>query len=708
MQKANHDTCTRWLKIACLMVIAGASTAPMHAMQIMQVGVNATAVEIPPGDTEETPTANGFSIKKEDQKLIEQFEDFERYRDKKAWDKAFKALDTFSATADPNAMAPTKDGFWIPTRQKFLRSLLALPADGKEAYRLFNDPRAKQQWEQALAHETAGDADNITLLKKLVSQFFITSVGDKAADHLGDALFEAGDYIGAAQAWEQVLNFYPETSIAPLRLKMKQATALARAGRWEAFGQVSASIREKHAGESLKIAGKDVTVEAYLNSLARPTTQPTTAVSPGLAQSTTPLSLPTRDQPLWQMQFLDQSLADKIFSQINQNGWGVQMAPMVRVVPAAVTDGRRVYLNWYGIVWAVDAQTGKLVWWSSHFKKLAEKFNELTQWQVDARRFTIAMAGDSLLTISVNLDKLNNQEPFRLTSIDPATGKRKWSTDTGALQNWAFIGSPLVVESTIYITAHPKDSQDIHLLALGLDGKLLFESKLGQPQIGNNWRGMPVYPLPLLQYSAGMLYVLTNNGAVIAFDTVARDIEWAFSYDKPFVQNQNYNQVEPADAPATAWLRDGLLYFKDRGTRYMYALDLGGPMLKWKRALGTDTALAGFDEKNFYLLTTGPDNTSLSAVDFQTGAMLKSSKLPDANDNVRALIAGSSYLMFLSRGIFAVNTAVDDVTRDTRNFRGIDRDSLGGVLLRTPDTLISISNLSVTAYPIGTTAGAVK
>ena len=41
---------------------------------------------------EEAPKTGGFSVKKEDAKIIEQFEDFERYRDKKAWEKAFKAL----------------------------------------------------------------------------------------------------------------------------------------------------------------------------------------------------------------------------------------------------------------------------------------------------------------------------------------------------------------------------------------------------------------------------------------------------------------------------------------------------------------------------------------------------------------------------------------------------------------------------------------
>ena len=69
-------------------------------------------------DGEEAPKTNGFSIKKEDQKIIEQFEDFERFRDKKAWDRAFTSLNKLFETGDTGAMSPTKEGFWIPTRPK--------------------------------------------------------------------------------------------------------------------------------------------------------------------------------------------------------------------------------------------------------------------------------------------------------------------------------------------------------------------------------------------------------------------------------------------------------------------------------------------------------------------------------------------------------------------------------------------------------------
>jgi outer membrane protein assembly factor BamB len=705
----------QWHALALCTLAVGLCVYEPAALARRRVLVSPAVVDVMAGDSEDATKTNGFSVKKEDQKVLEQFDDFERFRDKKAWDRAFKALDTISGTADSGAMSSTKDGFWIPTRQKFVRSLVSLPPEGREAYRLFNDAKARQNLDKALAHEAAGDADSIELLKKTVDQFLITSVGDKAADRLGDALFEAGDYAGAQRAWGQILSYYPETTLPTVRLQIKQATAMARSGRWEPFRVLAASLNEKHAGETIKIGGREMAISEYLALLARPTTtQPaTTQVLAETSSDLSPLKLPKDDHPAWQMEFLDPALSEKMFAQINQNGWGMQAAPMLKVVPAAVTDGKRVYVNWYGIVWAIDGETGKLVWWSDHFKKLAEKFNELMQWQVDSSRFTVTLVGDALLTVSVNLDKVNNQEPFRLACLDAATGKRKWTTETGPLQGWAFVGSPLVVDSEIYITAHPKDTQEIHLLALSMDGKLRWESKLGQPQLGNNWRGQPVYALPLLKYVGGMLYICTNNGAVIAFDTASHAMQWAFSYDRGPVQDQNNgrfgwngNQMEVSEPPASVWTHDGSLFFKDRGGRMMFEIDLAGPSMKWSRPIGEDTTVVGYDDSNFYLLSTGPDNTFLSTVDWDSGEMVRSSKLPDATDAVRALSAGGKYLLFLSRGIFEVDTTITDVTRDTRSFRGFDKDSQGGSLLRAGNKLISVSNLSVTAYPMGDEATA--
>jgi outer membrane protein assembly factor BamB len=685
--------------------------APVAMAQVMV----AAPVAVDDGAAAEEDTQNaakGFSVKKEEQKVIEQLEDFDRYRDKKAWDRAFKALDGVVSTAQANGMAPMKDGFWIPTRQKVLRSLVSLPPEGKEAYRLFNDAKGKQALDQALAREAAGEKETLADLKKAVEQFFVTSVGDKLADRLGDAMFEAGDYTGAARVWEQIIKYCPETTLAPVRLQIKRATALARGGRWEQFKQTSASISEKYPSETVKVGGKDVPVEQYLRSLAQPATRPTTktAAPAQTSDDGSAITLPAKDHPAWQFVFVYPELKDKIYTGLNQNGWGMQFGHMADAVPAAVSDGKRVFLNWYGIVWALDAETGKLLWWTDHFKKIGDKFNEIAQWQLDEHRFSLTVVSDaqgneSLLSVATNVDKLNNQEPFRLISYDPATGKKKWGSDTGSLSGWAFIGEPLVVDATIYITGHPKNNQEIHLLAVSQDGKLLWETLLGQPVVGNNWRGMPMYPLPMLQYSAGMLYVMTGNGAVIAVDSVGHSIEWAFTYERPQGMDMNrfggwYNMPQPTEPAGNSWLADGVLYFKDRGAKMIYALDLGGPTLKFSRAVGADTSVAGYDDKHVYLLSIGQDNTSLSAVQWDGMKMVKSSKLPDGTENTRPIAACGSYFVFLSRGIFTVNANEPDVTKDTRAFRGEDRDSLGGALMRVGDKLVSVSNLAVTAYPL--------
>ncbi len=654
---------------------------------------------------QEDPAKNkGFSVKKEDQKLIEQFEDFERFRDKKVWDKAFKALDAVLAANKAGGMTPAKDGFWIPTRQKIFRSLVTLPPEGRDAYRLFNDAKAKQAWDQIRAHEAAGDADTLAQLKSAVDQFFVTEVGDKAADHLGDALFESGDFTGAARVWEQVVRYAPGTSLSTLRLQLKQATALWRAGRTDQFKTLTASIREKHAGEMTKLGGKDVAVDSYIDALiatptTTPSTQPSLTADPEALAAGPAVTLPARDQPAWQSVFMDEQLAEKIFSQLNNNGWGQQMGGMARVVPAAATDGKRVYVNWYGIVFAVDVASGKLVWWSKHFKELGDKFNELIQWQVDPSRFTINVVGDSLLTVAVKLDKLNNQEPFRLSSLEPATGKVKWSSDTGALSGWAFIGAPLVVDGTIYVTAHPKDNQEIHLLSIALaDGKMQWETTLGQPQVGNNWRGMPVYSLPVLKHAMGMVYVMTNNGSVIALDTVARSIEWSFSYPTPPPQNENNrmwggNQMQkaPIEAPATAVIEGGILYYKDRAGTAIYALDLSEPKLAWKRPAEQSDMLAGMDGSSLYLV-----GSNFSVIDRQSRVMQWSPTIPVMADAMRPLIAGSEYLVFTSRGIYRI----DPAKRDVNIFRGYERDVMGGVMLRIGDKLVTVSNVAITAYPL--------
>jgi len=75
--------------------------------------------------------------------------------------------------------------------------------------------------------------------------------------------------------------------------------------------------------------------------------------------------------------------------------------------------------------------------------------------------------------------------------------------------------------------------------------------------------------------------------------------------------------------------------------------------------------------------------------------------IPVLSDAMRPLAAGGDYFVFTSRGIYSI----DPAKRDIRIFRGYDKEATGGVLLRVGDRLIAVSNVAITAYPIGNGGG---
>ncbi len=82
----------------------------------------------------------------------------------------------------------------FPSQRKRRQLLTALSPEGQAAYRLFYDAEAKKLFEEA---EGATELKN---LERIYSAYFITSVGDNAADRLGDLYFELGRFDGRPTA----------------------------------------------------------------------------------------------------------------------------------------------------------------------------------------------------------------------------------------------------------------------------------------------------------------------------------------------------------------------------------------------------------------------------------------------------------------------------------------------------------------------------
>ena len=693
----------------CAGLLLGIGLAVRAQGQIVAVATRA-------GEAPEEKHEEGFSVRKEDAKFNDALEDFARYRDKKAWELAFRSLDTL-AEAKREGMVPAGDGFFVPSRQRVMQGLTSLPAEGKQAFRLFYDARAKQlldRVENAAKGQAAAGAgarpggggggtpvDEVATLREVYEKYFITSVGDRAADRLGDALFEAGDFAAAAGAWGSVLKDYPETALPKLRLHVKRALALARGGQWELFDDSLRAVRAELAGERVTLGGKEVVATEFLESLrpggpASAGAESQVGGGGGLAGA---VELPREDKPAWQLKLMDDALNAKLEGALNNNGWGRYMTGLSTFVPPTATDGQRVYVNWLGIVFALDARTGKMLWRNRKFSELGDKFQNFVNQMLEVDCYSMSVSGDRLFVTGINLDRLQNyQESVRLVCMTAADGKVKWSSNSGPMSGFSFLGKPVRVGDVVYATARKQQGQEVALLAIGFDkGELLWQLDLGTAQAGQSYRGEPDMPRPLLvPHGGGAMYVVTNNGALLAIDTGARRLMWAFTYAPPPISGQQrfwggYQAAPEPKMGASAFARGATFYLKEEECDAVYAVDLTGPSLLWRRPLDRENAvhLAGGR-----LLSIGQD---LGAIDAESRAMTWSASLPNLLAPLTPLVGEDRLLAFAPRGVYEIDLADGDTVRI---LRGADRESAGGDLCRAPGRLITVSNLAITAYPV--------
>ncbi len=645
----------------------------------------------------------GFSVRKADDKFVNAIDDFQRYRDKKAWELAFRSL-TNVMNVDPKLMAPSKDGFMLPARQRIMELLVTLPPEGREAYRLFNDAPAKQLYDQALAAGGNSLADEVPLLRKVYEQYFITSVGDQAADRLGDALFESGDFLGADATWAAIIDRYPDTDLNPLRVQVKRGIAMARAKRLDPLNALIAQIKEKNAGATVTVAGADVEATAFLMKQIEPTTKPAATLFVK-GDNDTPLNLPASDAPAWQCEFLNREITEQIAQRVNGWRWQGANLQMAFFVPSSDTDGKRVYVNWLGACFAIDATSGKLVWRTDKFEDISQKIDQLVQSLPDIFAYsTVVIPNDRVLFVRVPVKRINYDEPMRLTCHDSNTGQQKWSSESGTLSSYTFLGKPVVVGDVIYAPGKTREGSELMLLTIDpANGKLLSSMTIGQAAAGSNYRGNTVVPSSNLTFFQGKVYVLTNNGGMVAVNPATKQVEWAYQCEGPPVINQQewwayQNMAQKLKTAGVITIQDGMLYFKERGVDDMYAIDLSGPTLKWKRPVDDSDMIAGVSEGR--VVTLGSD---AGAIDVNSKALTWSTRIPLDNGMIYPLINGKSLFVFLGRGVYEINTTNGALVKI---FRGSDKDSMGGSVWRAGQKLITVSNQAVTAYPLGAAARA--
>lgn len=266
------------VRLLSLIALTASCTFPSQVQgQNVFIAATPAVAEVSSGSGRAKPTSS-FALPTQGNDLKDAIDEFQRLVEHQAWEKAFKSLETVQ-TKSVSGFIDRDDGVLMPSRM-LVRTLLAgLPPAGKNAYRVFFDPQAMALWEKA---DGKGEAGN---LNAIVNDHLISSVGDRAADRLGDLYFEQGDFEQAALAWRSLFTFCPESKIPQAQTLVKLSAALARSGRWNEFHEVEGTVRGRYAGETVEVAGRRETAAQEIARLAALEQSPEAKVSAASAST---------------------------------------------------------------------------------------------------------------------------------------------------------------------------------------------------------------------------------------------------------------------------------------------------------------------------------------------------------------------------------------------------------------------------------------
>jgi outer membrane protein assembly factor BamB/TolA-binding protein len=627
----------------------------------------------------------------------EAFDDFERFSRRGAWERATKAL-----YAIPEAQATRfvdgPDGFIIPVARKRRAVLSGLSPEGQAAYRLFYDAEA-----QKLLDKAEGTAEQSSL-EKLYSAYFPTSVGDNAADRLGDLYFEQGRFDRAVDCWLAVLRERPDSEISPALMAVKAALGLARAGRKGEIEAIRGELADRFADEVVTIGGRKAKAAEHLRALLG---EPAPAKVPNPSDSTVdgPPPALSATSAAWQLRFAASVTAGMTPPEVSQ--W--EANSFSQVVPPVSIDGSRLYANYLGHVIALELASGKMLWRSSSFHNVEVLAMQDQARMIDPSRFAILASPGLVWSLSRDLKNLNFQGTSHLVCRRAETGELVWQTnDLADYAGIDLVGQPVLAQGTLFLAGKTASTngqdnlpRQVVLAIRPHDGKILWKTEVGmfrETQRYYYYAMRDNTPQPRLTYRSGSVYIDTHLGVLARLDAESGELNWGYAYPTEPIKGQSifffrYQPQEPTPIGAPPMPFGEALLIKGAKADRVCVVDPDQMKLVWDRPIARSARLLGFDDQAVYL--GGPD---LGALDRQTRTLRWSTPMPGGSEEVRALVRPDGLWQLTHRGIYEVDPKSGRVRRI---FRGEDPGASGGDLVLTDRWLLAISNRSISAYPRG-------
>jgi outer membrane protein assembly factor BamB len=401
-------------------------------------------------------------------------------------------------------------------------------------------------------------------------------------------------------------------------------------------------------------------------------------------------ALPTQSDPSWQFSFLSkvdpQNPQQQPFNLVDQYG---RPRGNDFPIPSAIDD-KRVYVNVFGVEMAFDLVSGKLVW---RVGKLHTLQLQQSRGGAAPELYSIRVFGDRTLSVSREVQQNNANATFALIAREAATGKEIYSTRR-TLSSWNIQGQPWLDGELIYVGGtRSNQARELSLLVINAkDGKLVKNVVIGTHAADPNQHYGERVAEPSMLVHRDRVFLDTHAGALVCLQRHSGNLDWGLLYESPApMQGYYYNYAPPSFVTSGPLRAGGLVFNKGMRSSRLVGIDTDGPTMVWNRPIDKLASIVGADENCLY--TSGEE---LAAFSLKTQELLWATPLPRSASWSQPIITRSRLYQFTSRGICEVDKQTGDVVRI---FRGADLDSFGGGLLVSPHTLVTISNLAISAYP---------
>lgn len=479
------------------------------------------------------------------------------------------AVDSLQRVIDDatGALLPCEDGaapggvLYESARRYARRLLRELPPEGRRAYRLVNDGRAR-----GIVERARQDHD-LAALRGVVDRYLLTSVGDNAADLLSSWLLDSGRAGEALPVLMDLIDFCDDHDVPQERVVAKLAAANALLGRNDDAASVlndyRAQVDPNNAAVTWMsqvvsvVAARDLqsSGSAFGSYRAAPLT---------VNQSPQPLNPRLMENPPWVYEL--PGGVENIWQRIFENE---DAAPALLGLAELVSDGRRLFVRKRGgcaalqpddlmPIWETAVSTGseaarqarpvdvqRLLGMSSPQQYFEDDPGKLIS-TAAGLVFVIESSGageyrgNDLLpaeaseaqpeTVPPARINVNALAASRLVAVDAATGAIRWQRGrTGqpadVLGDVHFMSVPIAVGDFVWVPYQRRKDFAIAVLRPS-DGAVVQSVLLGSAAELNPTRRVAAP----LGYGDGVVYVPSGYGMLFAVDASDFSLRWAVQY----------------------------------------------------------------------------------------------------------------------------------------------------------------------------------